>query len=99
MEQNAMAAVQARVSLFSHMLFAGALLVGVFVCGFLLGKSQGATTIQVAMPDKISVSLPDAVQVTGLPNEKVGCLDWVSDHMKDPTAGVISLVCNGKTGM
>ncbi|MGH8428343.1 MAG: hypothetical protein ACRES7_10255 [Gammaproteobacteria bacterium] len=100
MDQAAtLSTTHAKVSLFAHILFAGALLVGVFVLGFFLGKSQGPTTVNLALPNGLNVSLPDGIQISGLPNEKVGCLEWVNDHIKDPKAGVISLICNGKSGL
>lgn len=96
MDQVGSNSIQMRVFLFSNILLAGGLLIGVFIAGFAIGKNQNPPTIKMTFPKNVSLSLPEGVQITGIPDEQVNCLRWTSGHFKDPTVGLLSLVCNGK---
>lgn len=61
---------------------------------FAAGLYVGRTT--APSDSTIRVVIPDSLELRGLPNQKTECLDWVSEHFKDPSAGTFSLVCNGR---
>ncbi len=88
------AAPQARVFAL-HPYFQVALTAGIAVFIFVAGYSLGANRTQ---PVPIQVSFPDRIQLQQAPveSEKVSCLEWVSRNFTKPTAGVLSLVCNGR---
>ena len=76
------------LSSFLQALLGGTMIAIVFSLGIFVGKNTNDTTIRLAIPEPI--------QFKGLPHDRLECLKWVSENMKDPTAGTFSLICHGR---
>src|SRR5438132_9543245 len=80
---------------FIALLLACGLILAVFLVGVSVGKTERQTRTD-DRPISVSVTFPEALQLTGIPDGKTECLEWVKENFKDVKSGLLSLICNGR---
>jgi hypothetical protein len=75
----------------------GLLGAGVGMVTFAAGIGVGKAGASESRPStqEIRVVLPDGIKLDhrGIISDRAACLEWVSDHFKEPNVGQFSLMC------
>lgn len=68
----------------------------VFSLGIVVGRYQG--TGAGVPPPQATAIVPDRITINleGLRSQQVECLEWAGQNFDKATAGLLSMVCNGK---
>lgn len=67
-----------------------------FSLGIVVGRSQGVGAVMP--PQQGTPIVPDriTVRLEGLRSSQVECLEWAGQNFDKATAGLLSMICNGK---
>jgi len=68
-----------------------------FTLGIFVGRPSDAGAARIAPQPAPVVPERITVQLEGLKSSQVECLEWVGQNFDKATAGLMSMVCNGKS--